>query len=83
LTSIRTFEIQNYNGPAALLSAGAFIFFFVSALSGFHTSSIPQFWLALIGGFGLLVAPAYAARCYYMIIYEPDSYTEHREGKLR
>ena len=66
-----------------MISVIAFIFLFVSALSGFPSSSIPQFALALIAGLGLLVAPVYAARCYYMVIYEPDSYTEHREGKLR
>jgi len=67
----------------ALISVGALIGLFLPELSQFNTSSIPQFWLALVGGAGLLIAPAYFFRCYYMLIYEPDSYTEHREGKLR
>lgn len=61
----------------------SFIVLFYLELGYYNTSSIPQFWLAVIGGAGLLIAPAYFARCYYMVIYEPDSYTEHREGKLR
>lgn len=49
----------------------------------YDTSSIPQFWLATVCGVGLALAPAYAAKCYYMLIVDPDSFIEHREGGLR
>lgn len=56
--------------------------FFVDA-NKFDSSSIPQFWLALGAGCGLVFVPIYFARNYYMLIYDPDSYLDHREGRLK
>lgn len=49
----------------------------------FESSEFPQFWLALGAGIGLVFVPIYFARAYYMLIYDPDSYLDLREGRLK
>lgn len=44
---------------------------------------MPQFWLTMICGTGMVMFPVYAAKSYYILIVDPDSYTEHYEGALK
>jgi hypothetical protein len=49
----------------------------------YNNSELPNFWLALVAGAGLLAVPVYFVKCMFIITIEPECYYETRTEPLR